>query len=80
MTGGASTIYNDGMSVDNSTEIERLQAILNAGATQVVVDGQTVTFDFRQIRARIRELKAEDDTNDYTVRPTVARMNLSTGW
>lgn len=60
---------------DYSTEIAELEAILQAGASSVVVDGQSVTYDLKQIRRRLRELKAADDT--ATKRPVALSIDLS---
>jgi hypothetical protein len=47
---------------DHSADIALLEALLNAGATQAVVDGQTIQVDPDSIRKRLRELKADDAT------------------
>lgn len=60
---------------DYSTEIAELEAILQAGATSVTVDGQTVNYDLTQVRRRLRELKQLDDT--ATKRPSALSINLS---
>lgn len=61
---------------DNAAEIAKLEAILNAGASSVTVDGQSVTYDFDEIKARIAKLKREDTTNGYMARPRSLRINL----
>ena len=62
---------------DLSTEITALEMILNSGARSVTIDGVTTTFENAdQLRRRIRELRAVDDT-DKGRRPTLARINLS---
>ncbi len=40
---------------DNATKIATLQAILDAGAAGVSVDGESVTYDLAAIRKEIRE-------------------------
>ena len=45
---------------DNATKIATLQAILDAGASGVSVDGESVTYDLAAIRKEIRELKQAD--------------------
>jgi hypothetical protein len=47
---------------DNSARISEIEAILRAGARQVVVDGTSVTYDFETLRKELRHLKATDDT------------------
>ncbi len=47
---------------DNTAKIAHLNALLDVGATDAVIDGQTVKISPRQIRKRLRELEAEDDT------------------
>jgi len=62
---------------DHSTEITALESILNSGARSVTIDGVTTTFENAdQIRRRLRELRATDDTNKGR-RPPLARINLS---
>ena len=62
---------------DNTAAIAQLEAILQAGASSVVVDGQAVTYDLKSIRRRLRELKNTDD--DATKRPPALSIDLS-GW
>jgi hypothetical protein len=45
---------------DNSAAIAQIQTILNNGATRVLIDGQTVEYNFPQLRRRLRELLATD--------------------
>ncbi len=61
---------------DHSTRIAEIQSILRAGARQVVVDGQSVTYDFPSLRKELRQLMAEDDTHRGR-RPAAASINLS---
>lgn len=56
------------------TEIANLEAILNAGASQVSVDGRNVAYDFDAIRRRLAELRRKQDA---TKRPRVAQADLS---
>jgi len=63
---------------DNSVEIAKLEAVLNSGAETMTVDGMTVRVDIRQLRQRLRELRAADDTHRFK-RPAVASVDLS-GW
>jgi|GEM_PF-4177217 len=60
---------------DNTAAIAELEAVLHAGASRVAVDGQDVAYDLVQIRRRLRELKASDDT--ATKRPTALSIDLS---
>ena len=60
---------------DNSAKIAKLQAILEAGADSVSVDGTTVHYDLAEIRREIRRLMAEDTTNAGR-RPVAASINL----
>ena len=62
---------------DHAATIANLEAILNAGATTVTVDGQTVTYDFDEIKSRIAKLKREDTANSYTTRPRSLRIDLA---
>ena len=60
---------------DNSAKIAELQAILQAGANSVSVDGTTVAFDLAEVRRQLRELMASDRTNSGR-RPVAASINL----
>lgn len=60
---------------DNATAIAELENILQAGATEVTVDGQTVKYDFAAIRKRLRHLKNTDD--EATRRPLSYSVDLS---
>ena len=60
----------------HTAEIEKLKAILAAGARRVTIDGQTVEYDFDAIRQRLRELEAEDDCT-MPKRPRASTINLS---
>ena len=59
------------MSVE--TEIAELEAILNAGASSVGVDGQKVTYDLKAVRRRLRELRRQQDPSK---RPVVTTIHL----
>jgi hypothetical protein len=58
----------------NETEIARLEAILNGGATDVSTDGVRVVTDHASIRRRLAELKRMDDVSR---RPVVSQIDLS---
>ena len=60
---------------DNSAEIAKLEAILNAGATSVSIEGETVNYDFAEIRRQIGDLK-RTDTNEKKKRSTLSRIRL----
>lgn len=60
---------------NNAAKIAQLKAILEAGASTVVTDGVTVTYDLEQVRRQLRELEAADD-NQRGKRPVAARINL----
>ena len=60
---------------DNATKIATLQAILDAGASGVSVDGESVKYDLAAIRKEIRELK-QADPNFRNRRPRAASINL----
>ncbi|MEZ6068278.1 MAG: hypothetical protein R3B90_21765 [Planctomycetaceae bacterium] len=64
---------------DNSQAIADIRALLNSGATTVVVDGQTVQLNHDSLRRRLRELQATD-TAAPIKRPRVASIDASTGW
>ena len=61
---------------DNSAKIAELEAILETGATPVKVDGQEIVRDLNVVRAELRRLQADDDT-DKNRRPVTSRINLS---
>ena len=61
---------------DNSAKIAELEAILETGATTVKVDGQEGVRDLKVVRAELRRLQADDDT-DKNRRPVTSRINLS---
>jgi hypothetical protein len=50
------------------------EAILNRGATRVTTDGVTVEYDLVAVRARLTDLKAQQDA---TKRPRAAGIDLS---
>lgn len=60
---------------DNSAKIAELQAILQAGASSVAVDGTNVAFDLAEVRQQLRELMASDQTNAGR-RPVASSINL----
>lgn len=69
------------MPTDNSAEIAEIDAILQAGASRVSVDGQTVAYDFAELRRRRAELIAADDvTHDSKKRPRSSQINLGGSW
>jgi len=41
-------------------EIAKLEAILNVGASEVVVDGQKVKYDLNQVRKRLTHYKVKN--------------------
>lgn len=63
---------------DYSAEIAAIEQILNAGASSVSVDGLSTSYDFDQLRKRLAELKALDDStiNAGNVRPKRATIKL----
>lgn len=65
---------SEGMA-DNSAEIAKLQAILNTGATSVMVDGRSVTYDLDSLRRQLRDLMA-DDPHYSSKRPKVLSVRL----
>lgn len=60
---------------DNSAKIAELQAILQAGANSVSVDGTTVAYDLAEVRRQLRELMANDRTQSGR-RPVASNINL----
>ena len=60
---------------DNSVKIAELQAILQAGASNVSVDGTSVSYDLAEVRRQLRELMASDNTQKGR-RPVAASINL----
>jgi hypothetical protein len=60
---------------NNSAQIAQIRAMLATGATQVIVDGQTVTISPPSLRKQLRQLMATDDTNAGR-RPLAATVNL----
>jgi len=59
---------------DYATQIAELEAILDAGASEVMVDGVKVRYDLAQVRKRLVELKRRQQTS--TRRPVV-QMDLT---
>lgn len=47
---------------DYSAEIARLEAILNAGTQYVGIDGMQTFYNLPEVRKRLSELKALDDS------------------
>ena len=60
---------------NNESKIAELQAILDSGATTIVVDGTTVAVEHASIRKRIQTLKAQDP-NFRNRRPRAASIKL----
>lgn len=60
---------------DNSVRIAQIREILAEGASTVVRDGTTVTWDLDQLRRELRELEATDDTHRGK-RPVASQINL----
>ena len=62
---------------DYSTQIAEIEAILRAGSTQVVVDGNSITYSFPELRKELRRLRKENTATDAAeARPSVLRMKL----
>lgn len=59
-------------------EIQALESVLNAGASSIQVDGMSTRYDLAEVRKRLAELKAMDDStiDAGRVRPVVTRINL----
>lgn len=59
-------------------KIERLEALLAAGAQSATIEGQSATFDLNEVRRQLRqayaEQAAEDDEDDP--RPVASRILL----
>lgn len=60
---------------NNTDRIAEIREILRTGASTVVVDGTTTTYDFPALRQELRELIAEDDTQRH-IKPRVSSINL----
>lgn len=60
---------------DNSARINQIREILAEGASTVVRDGSTVTWDLDQLRTELRELEATDDTLAGR-RPEISSINM----
>lgn len=56
------------------TEIARLEAILDAGASSTDVDGTRVSYDLDKVRQRLAELKR---LQDKARRPRSSSIDLS---
>jgi hypothetical protein len=66
--------------VDYTTEIARLERLLNAGITSGTTDGRTAEFDLDQVRRRLSELRdaqAISGLGDGSYRPRNATIDLS---
>jgi hypothetical protein len=63
---------------DYSAEIAAIETILNSGATSISVDGLSTSYNFDQLRKRLAELKALDDSTiaNGNVRPKRATIKL----
>lgn len=55
--------------------IAELQAILEAGVSQVSYGGTTTTYDFESLRAELRRLQSADDSTPNR-RPVAASVHL----
>lgn len=55
-------------------QIAELEAILDAGASEVTVDGQRVRYDLDSVRRRLAELRRQQDA---TKRPRASQIDLS---
>jgi hypothetical protein len=47
---------------DNSERIRQIRDLLASGVTSVTTDGQTTSFDHDSLRTELRQLIAEDDS------------------
>lgn len=67
---------------DNSQKIAELEEILNAGVTQVGVDGTNTSFDLNEVRKQLEYLKRTDTTGQYSamVRPKFGTVRLDNSW
>jgi len=63
---------------DLSAEIAKLETILNSGTELVSIDGMTTKYNLTEVRKRLAELQAQNDTNVESgkVRPRSARIRL----
>lgn len=55
------------------TQIDELEELLNAGATDIGIGQQRVSIDLDQVRKRLAELKRQQSA---AVRPRIASINL----
>jgi len=60
---------------DNSARIAEIEAILQAGAVSVTIDGVSVTYDFDTLRSELRKLRQADDV-EKSRRPTSTTVRL----
>ena len=61
---------------DNSTEIAKLERLVNGGVKKTVIDGVVTERDIAVAQSRLRQLKLTDDTQK-TKRPFAASIDLS---
>lgn len=61
---------------DNTAKIKKIDAILEAGATSVTIEGVTTTFDFDQLREQRRLLQQADTATGHK-RPIFGGIDLS---
>lgn len=66
------------MAETNAAKSARLQAILDAGASSTVIDGQTVTFDLATVRRQLAAVNRAIalEAGDLPARPVAARVVL----
>lgn len=60
---------------DNTAQIAKLRAILQASAREVMVDGRRVAYDLAEVRRQLRELELQDDAA-RSKRPVAATIKL----
>ena len=63
------------MATDNSTRIAEIDAILRTGAEQVTIDGETVRYNFDELRRERLRLERGDDQRKRK-RPVASSINL----
>jgi len=61
---------------DNTAEIARIEGILAQGVSSTTVDGQSVTYDLRELRRQLKRLYRTDDVLGVTARKTINTINL----
>lgn len=62
---------------DNSAAIAQIRAILTAGVSRVVIDGQVVEYDLPQLRRQLAEL-LQTDTGSNAAANNAARPRAAT--